>query len=163
VIFRPRTAWAIIVPDSDEDRTQSGILFPDDRRKKRHSGTVILHQPSLRWELSGEAPLDGQRVLFEAWAWREFRLDGPELYLVPERAIFATLEDTVNKTDLISELQDKIKNIVKAEVDHDDDVTTDEAANIDAVLGGDLATEIVEDADEEDMEDPDNNTDKDEA
>lgn len=153
-VFRPKTGWCIVLPDSDEDRTASGILFPDQRRRRRHSGSVVLHQPSLYWMLLEGVPLDGEHILFEQWAWREFRLDGPELYLVPERAIFAVVENPMKKQQLIEELQAKITEIVHAEVKHNDDLDDDELVNIDAVLGASLAQEIVEDAEaEEELDD----------
>jgi hypothetical protein len=130
-------------------------------KRKKSSGLCLIHQVSDGWI---EDSMDGQHVVFEKWAWRDIRLGGRDFLLVPERAVFATLEgaDEMNRKELLAELNAKVEEIVKDEVPSeavDYDVTQDEADNIDAMLGGDIARGIVDDdlpdgeGAEEDVED----------
>ena len=154
--FRPKTGWLLVLPDPDEHRTRSGVLFADSLRRKRTSGICILHQASPRW-LAVEPAADGWRVLFEKWAWRKINLSGEELWLVPEQAVFALLDTSegdplMNRKELLDSLIDSVRDIVNGELLTDtDELTEESAAAIDGQLET-LATEALTLESEEDTE-----------
>jgi hypothetical protein len=60
---------------------------------KAQTGKCLLHN---QWSL--DELLQGKRVLFEKWSWKEFPLahsDGRKalFYLIPERAVWAVLDE----------------------------------------------------------------------
>lgn len=142
--FYPRLGYILLLPDSDEDRTSSGIWFPAERRRKRTTGTVLIHTPSDYW-LCSEDPLDGKQVIVEKWSWKLLDLGEHQLYLVPEMAVLGVLqtaegEDSMKRDDVIVELQSAIKEKVNDVVDSNRDLTQEDIDEIQ----GDLA-DIVED------------------
>lgn len=157
-VFRPRVGYLLVLPDSDEDRTQSGfVLFSANMRRKRSSGLVLLHQMSLWWENTvPEGLLDGEHVLFEKWAWKEFVLGTHELWLIPERAVFATVEGPLSeelrmtRDELIEDLKMQIETIVNDTVPKGEDVTEEHADEIDGHLEALASATLAAAEDEED-------------
>lgn len=136
--FTPRHGYVLVVPDDDETKTKSGILFSDNMRRKRASGFALIHNVASYWA----EDLTGQHVLFEKWSWKEFTLDGREFWLIPERAVFAVVEPTegevdMNRSELLNELQDRIKTLVEDEVDNPTtEVTQDHIDAIESQIDG---------------------------
>lgn len=175
-VLRPRAGYVLILPESDQDRTDSGlILFSAGMRRKRSSGLVLLHQMSFWWETHvPEGLLDGEHVLFEKWAWKEFVLGTHELWLVPERAIFATV-DTQNqellmkRNELIEDLKMQVESVVESIIPTDsEEITYDQCEEIDGLLEGAAqatlsATEDEDDEDDEEDEPEEQESDKENA
>ena len=153
--FRPRTGYLLVLPDTDEDRSHTGVLFSDTMRRKRCSGICLIHQCSIWWTLV-EDPLDQAHIVFEKWAWREIVLGGQELWLVPEQAVFATLEGEpdMNRKELIDSLLDSVRDIVNGELVNDtDELTEDAAAAIDGQMESLASEALALEAEEDDDKD----------
>lgn len=113
----------LVRQDSDEDRTRAGVLFSDNMRRKRVTGIVLLHQPGWYWSLHVNEDVEGKRVLFEKWAWREVELGGHRLLLVPEQATQGVMdpeETDMNKQQVLDAINAEVKEIVDEIVPDDD-------------------------------------------
>lgn len=91
--FVPKPGYLLCEAEPDEDRTASGIRFPDERKRKRTSCKCILHNPTPWWLLRDDR-LDGARVLVEKWNWKLVTLGEATYYLIPEGAVFGVIEET---------------------------------------------------------------------
>jgi co-chaperonin GroES (HSP10) len=80
----------LVIPDPDQT-SKGSIYFPDNMHAKAQTGIVVQH---------GELYLDnleGQRILFEKWTWRELKMKGIEFYIVTEASVWATVSESVHQ------------------------------------------------------------------
>ncbi len=93
--IKPLGARVVIKPDSQEEKTESGIILPGTiEKEKPEQGTVIAVGPGKikngkKCEL---AVKNGDKVLFSQYGPSEIKIDGEEMLVVSEDDILAVLE-----------------------------------------------------------------------
>lgn len=122
--FRPRSGWLVVLPDSDEQRSRTGIWFPAERRRKATSGRVLWHT----------GPLQGKHIVFERWAWKQIDLGNlGTLYLIPEGCVLGVLYNVGEKTMNKAEVLDRLTTWIKSEVESAIPGKGDSEASVDAL------------------------------
>lgn len=99
--LRPLQDWAVILPSGAEEMTAGGIYIPDTAKTKPHEGVVEAIGPGAYEEekhgkkkeagkerkFTPTTVKPGDRVLYEPYAGRTYKIDGEERILVRERDI----------------------------------------------------------------------------
>ncbi len=90
-MFKPLHNYILLNPFTEENKTASGIIIPDNAKEKPSRGTVVATGPGLKDE-----PLTvkvGDTVMFAKWASsaNEIKLDGKDFVLIKETDILGIL------------------------------------------------------------------------
>lgn len=160
MIFVPKAGHVLVVLDSDEDRSATGILFPDERRRKRTTARVLIHNASSWWLCAEERLELNTHVCVEKWAWKQLTLASQTLHLIPEGAVLGIIDEGENDmtgNDLLSELHDRIKSQIESIVgvknmDNDLKEATLESLISDMDLDVEDAVDELQTAEAEDVE-----------
>ncbi len=103
--LKPMHDWAVIVPTEAQSRTAGGLYIPDTAKEKPEEGVVEAIGPGAyeeqkRQKKPGEKKerrfiptvvKPGDRVLYERYAGKTYKIDGEERILVRERDILGLL------------------------------------------------------------------------
>jgi len=87
--IKPLGDRVLIQPNVAEEKTQSGIIIPDNAKEKPQRGTVVAVGPGkvengTKIEMSVK---DGDKVLYGKYAGTELTLDGEEYMIMRESDI----------------------------------------------------------------------------
>jgi len=92
--IKPLEDRVLVLPDSAEERTASGIYLPEKAKEKPQTGKVIAVGPGKltdtgeRGELSVKA---GDTVMFGKYSGSEIEIDGVEHKIMRESELLAVL------------------------------------------------------------------------
>lgn len=102
--LRPLHDWAVIRPSQAEEMTAGGLYIPDTAKEKPAEGVVEAVGPGAYEEEKGKKKGEkkerrfiptvvkpGERVLYERYAGRAYKISEEELVLVRERDILGIL------------------------------------------------------------------------
>jgi chaperonin GroES len=103
--LKPMHDWAVIVPAEAQSRTAGGLYIPDAAKEKPEEGVVEAIGPgAYEEEKRLKKPVEkkerrfiptvvkpGDRVLYERYAGKTYKIDGEERILVRERDILGLL------------------------------------------------------------------------
>ena len=95
VIVKPQGDRILVRPDASANKTEGGILLPDQARGKPTRGTVIAVGPGRITETGCliEVPFEvGQEVLYGAFSETGIRVDDEELLLLKAADVYVVLE-----------------------------------------------------------------------
>lgn len=90
--LKPLGDRVIIVPESAEQVTQSGIVLPDTAQEKPQSGKVLYVGPGRVTDDGKTIPLnvkEGDTVIYAKYGGTEIKLEGKEYLIVRESDILA--------------------------------------------------------------------------
>ncbi|WP_163269552.1 co-chaperone GroES [Chelativorans alearense] len=96
--FRPLHDRVVIRRAEGNDKSQGGIIIPDNAKEKPQEGEVVAVGPGLRDEGGQLIPLNvkaGDAVLFGKWSGTEIRVEGEDLLIMKEADIMGIIETTV--------------------------------------------------------------------
>lgn len=93
----------LVSTDPPEDRTSSGILYPDVEKVYACQGYVLLHQP-----LTLNVDLSNKRIVFSKWSNRDFEWNGTTLSVLREANVLAVFYEEKHMTP--PELKAEISN-----------------------------------------------------
>ena len=105
MILKPMHDWAVIRPSEAMERTAGGLYIPETAKEKPREGIVVAIGPgALEEEKFGKKKVEkkdrrfiptivkpGDRVLYEQYADRTYKVGHDELVLVRERDLLGTL------------------------------------------------------------------------
>src|SRR5438045_2374912 len=84
----------VIKKDTPDEKTQGGIIIPDEAKDKPITGTVLSVGPGKVLENGLRQPMEvavGDRVLFNKYSGINPVIDGEEVFVVPIQEVLATL------------------------------------------------------------------------
>lgn len=85
----------VVLPDTAEERTQSGIYLPEGAKEKPQTGKVIAAGPGKLTDTGERGKLSvkkGDTVLFGKYAGSEVDIDGVEHKIMRESELLAIIE-----------------------------------------------------------------------
>lgn len=92
--IKPLFDNVLIKPLEAQERTESGIILPDNAREKPQVGVVMATGPG-RHEDGKLVPVSvkkGQRVMYKKWGGNEVKVGSEEWTMVEEKDILAILD-----------------------------------------------------------------------
>lgn len=95
--FRPLHDRVVIRRAEGNDKSQGGIIIPDNAKEKPQEGEVVAVGPGARDRDGKLIPLDvkaGDAVLFGKWSGTEIKIDGENLLMMKETDIMGIVEKT---------------------------------------------------------------------
>jgi chaperonin GroES len=106
--LKPLHDWAVLLRCEAENRTAGGLFIPDTAKEKPREGVVEAIGPGAFEEEKPGKKKDskerrfipsivkpGDRVLYESWAGKEYKIGSDERVLVRERNILGLIERPV--------------------------------------------------------------------
>ncbi len=94
--FRPMHDRVLIEPSKPKDKTEGGIIIPENAKDVPNEGTVVGCGAGRLLENGGIAPLDvkvGDKVLIEKYAGTEIKIDGKDYLMVCEANIIGGITE----------------------------------------------------------------------
>jgi len=88
--------------DTQDDKTQGGIIIPDSAKEKPQEGEVVAVGKGKRLEDGKLVALDvqvGDRVLFGKYSGSEVKIDGVEYIIMREDEVLGVLEGGAKKAN----------------------------------------------------------------
>jgi chaperonin GroES len=85
----------VVLPDTADDRTESGIYLPEAAKEKPQTGKVIAAGPGKLTDTGERGALSvkkGDTVLFGKYAGSEVDIDGVEHKIMRESELLAIME-----------------------------------------------------------------------
>ena len=85
----------VVLPDTAEERTQSGIYLPEAAKERPQTGKVIAAGPGKLTDTGERGTLSvkkGDTVLFGKYAGSEVEIDGVEHKIMRESELLAIIE-----------------------------------------------------------------------
>jgi len=85
----------VVLPDTAEERTASGIYLPEAAKEKPQTGTVIAAGPGKLTDSGERGKLSvkkGDTVLYGKYAGSEVEIDGVEHKIMRESELLAIIE-----------------------------------------------------------------------
>ena len=92
--LRPLADRVIVKRIESETKTASGIVIPDNAAEKPDQGEVLAVGPGKRNDKGDFIALNvavGDRVLFGKYSGQSVKVDGDELLVMREEALFAVV------------------------------------------------------------------------
>lgn len=92
--FRPLHDRVVVKRIETEAKTAGGLIIPDTAQEKPQSGEVFAVGLGVRDENGKVIPLDvkvGDRVLFGKWSGTEVKIDGQDLLIMKESDILGII------------------------------------------------------------------------
>lgn len=91
--IKPLGNRLVVAPFSAEQTLKSGIVIPDTAKEKPQEGEVVAVGPG---ELKDgkRVPMElkvGDKVIFENWAGKDYKVDGTEYKILREDEILGTM------------------------------------------------------------------------
>ena len=93
--IKPLFDNVLIRPLEAEAKTASGIILPDSAQEKPQTGVIVAIGPGKvtpKGEKEGMVVKVGQKVMYKKWGGNEVKLNGEELTLVEQKDILAIVE-----------------------------------------------------------------------
>ena len=90
--IRPLGDKVVVKAATAEERTAGGIVLPDAAREKPQQGVVVAVGPGRLLDNGDRAPVtlkEGDTVIFSKYGGNEIKLDGQELLILDQEAIYA--------------------------------------------------------------------------
>lgn len=96
VKLKPLEDCVVILPETPEEKSAGGIIFPEGAKEKPTRGRVVAVGPG-RWlsSLGKHVPVDlkvGDDVLFKQYTGNEIDVDGESYWMVRESDVLVALE-----------------------------------------------------------------------
>jgi len=88
--------------DTQEDKTQGGIIIPDSAKEKPQEGEVVAIGKGKRLDDGKVIALDvqvGDRILFGKYSGSEIKIDGVEYIIMREDEVLGVLAGTTKKAN----------------------------------------------------------------
>jgi chaperonin GroES len=95
--FRPLHDRVVLKRVEGVEKTQGGIIIPDNAKEKPQEGEVIAVGPGCRNETGKLTPIDvkpGDRVLFGKWSGSEIKIGGEDLLIMKEADLLGVLSQS---------------------------------------------------------------------
>jgi chaperonin GroES len=95
--FRPLHDRIVLKRVEGVEKTQGGIIIPDNAKEKPQEGEVIAVGPGSRNETGKLTPIDvkpGDRVLFGKWSGSEIKIGGEDLLIMKEADLLGVLSQS---------------------------------------------------------------------
>lgn len=92
--FRPLHDRVVVKRLEEDQKTAGGIIIPDSAQEKPQTGEVLAVGNGIKNENGEVTPLDvkaGDKVLFGKWSGTEVKIDGDELLIMKESDIMGVL------------------------------------------------------------------------
>lgn len=94
--IKPLGNRLVVKPMTAEQTLKSGIVIPDTAKEKPQEGEVVAVGPGA-WDAEGQKRLKmevkvGDKVIFENWAGKEYKVDGEEYKILREDEILGLIE-----------------------------------------------------------------------
>lgn len=94
--IKPLGNRLVVKPMTAEQTLKSGIIIPDTAKEKPQEGEVVAVGPGV-WDTDGQKRLKmevkvGDKVIFENWAGKEYKVDGTEYKILREDEILGLIE-----------------------------------------------------------------------
>ena len=93
--FRPLHDRVLVKRVEQDEKTAGGIIIPDTAQEKPMEGKIMAAGSGVRSDDGKLTPLDvkkGNRVLFGKWSGTEVTIDGDDLIIMKESALFGIIE-----------------------------------------------------------------------
>jgi chaperonin GroES len=87
---KPLADRVIVKLEKSEAKTAGGIIIPDTAQEKTQTGVVVEVGPGSEKEKMTVAP--GQRVMYEKYAGAQIKIDGVEHLILKMQDIVAIIE-----------------------------------------------------------------------
>jgi len=94
-MLKPLGERVLVRPSEAEEQTASGIVLPDNVRKKPTEGTVLALGSGRVLDNGRRVPIslkEGDTVIYSKYAGSEVTIDGKDLILIDEDSILAVRE-----------------------------------------------------------------------
>ena len=92
--FRPLHDRVVVKRLEEDQKTAGGIIIPDSAQEKPQTGEVLAVGNGTRSENGEVTPLDvkvGDTVLFGKWSGTEVKIDGDDLLIMKESDIMGVV------------------------------------------------------------------------
>lgn len=92
--FRPLHDRVVVKRLEEDQKTAGGIIIPDSAQEKPQTGEVLAVGNGTRSENGDVTPLDvkvGDTVLFGKWSGTEVKIDGDDLLIMKESDIMGVV------------------------------------------------------------------------
>jgi len=92
--FRPLHDRVVVKRLEEDQKTAGGIIIPDSAQEKPQTGEVLAVGNGLKNDNGDVTPLDvkaGDKILFGKWSGTEVKIDGDELLIMKESDIMGVL------------------------------------------------------------------------
>lgn len=92
--FTPLLNNVLIAPLEGEQKTQSGIIIPDNAREKPQKGKIIATGEGHTTPEGKLIPVTvkvGQVVMYKKWGGTEIKIDGQEYLIVEDKDILGII------------------------------------------------------------------------
>lgn len=93
VALEPFADYIVVHRDEAKEKSEGGIIIPDNAKERQHRGTVVAVGPGRYTESGTLIPMrvkDGDRVLFPAYTGTEIDLEeGHTLVFIKEEQLLA--------------------------------------------------------------------------
>ncbi|GAA6211664.1 co-chaperone GroES [Hyphomicrobiales bacterium 4NK60-0047b] len=92
--FRPLHDRVVVKRLEEDQKTAGGIIIPDSAQEKPQTGEVLAVGNGTKSENGDVTPLDvkaGDTVLFGKWSGTEVKIDGDDLLIMKESDIMGVL------------------------------------------------------------------------
>ena len=92
--FRPLHDRVVVKRLEEDQKTAGGIIIPDTAQEKPQTGEVLAVGNGIKNDNGDVSPLDvkaGDKVLFGKWSGTEVKIDGDDLLIMKESDIMGVL------------------------------------------------------------------------
>lgn len=92
--FRPLHDRVVVKRLEEDQKTAGGIIIPDTAQEKPQTGEVLAVGNGIKNDNGEVSPLDvkaGDKVLFGKWSGTEVKIDGDDLLIMKESDIMGVL------------------------------------------------------------------------
>ncbi len=92
--FRPLHDRVVVKRLEEDQKTAGGIIIPDSAQEKPQTGEVLAVGNGIKSDNGDVTPLDvkaGDKVLFGKWSGTEVKIDGDNLLIMKESDIMGVL------------------------------------------------------------------------
>ncbi|MEP3477219.1 MAG: co-chaperone GroES [Hyphomicrobiales bacterium] len=92
--FRPLHDRVVVKRLEEDQKTAGGIIIPDSAQEKPQTGEVLAVGTGIKAENGDVTPLDvkaGDKVLFGKWSGTEVKINGDDLLIMKESDIMGVL------------------------------------------------------------------------
>ncbi len=90
--LQPLGNMVIFKPQKAKEKSEGGIILPDDAKEKPQEGVAVAVGPGLLTESGKRVPLEvkvGDTIIYPKFGGQELKIDGEELMIMPESSIWA--------------------------------------------------------------------------
>ncbi len=92
--FRPLHDRVVVKRLEEDQKTAGGIIIPDSAQEKPQTGEVLAVGNGIKNDNGDVSPLDvkaGDTILFGKWSGTEVKIDGDDLLIMKESDIMGVL------------------------------------------------------------------------